>query len=191
MTHAHHQSIVAERQEPLRQGYQQGTADPGILDGARALFERRDDPLRARVLPNNFEGPPLPLGIHRALGGYHQRANPGDLLCAALAGCLHLTTRMIADRLGIALADLEVTVHAQADARGSLLVDPEVLVRFQRMRCDVHLRILGDPGAGRLRVLTQMAERCCVVLRTLEGGTEVVTDWDIAQDIALPGDGSE
>ena len=41
------------------------------------------------------------IGIHTAVGGNCDFPNPGELLSAALAGCLDTTVRIIANRLGI------------------------------------------------------------------------------------------
>lgn len=73
-------------------------------------------------------------GIHRAVGGYHDAPNPGDILCAALASCLDSTIRIIADRLGITLTSLEVDVTAEVDVRGTLVVNRDIPVGFQAMR---------------------------------------------------------
>jgi uncharacterized OsmC-like protein len=69
-----------------------------------------------------------PLGIHHAVGGYHDAPNPGDLLCAALASCLDSTLRIIAARLGVRLVALEVDVTADVDVRGTLMLDRAVPV---------------------------------------------------------------
>ncbi len=45
------------------------------------------------------------------------------------------TAHIIADRLGITLTLLEVEVTAEVDVRGTLLVDRNVPVDFQTMRC--------------------------------------------------------
>ena len=112
-------SIVKRRQEPLRARYQTAAHDARILDSARSLDSCAKDPFHGVVMIGGEQSGPWKFGIHRAVGGYHDLPNPGDLLCAALASCLDATVRMIADRLDIRLDHLEVSVEASADARGA------------------------------------------------------------------------
>lgn len=46
--------------------------------------------MHAATGPANSGDAPLQFGIHRAIGGFHDYPNPGDLLNAALAACLWL-----------------------------------------------------------------------------------------------------
>jgi uncharacterized OsmC-like protein len=162
-------SIVKRRQEPLRAWYQTATHDARILDRARTLDSCATDPFHGAVVIGAEQGTPYRFGIHRAVGGYHDLPNPGDLLCAALASCLDATVRMIADRLGIRLTHLMVSVEASADARGTLLVDRRVPVGFQKMDCTVRLQA-ADAEASKIERLIRAAEQSCIVLQTLRGG---------------------
>jgi uncharacterized OsmC-like protein len=113
------------------------------------------------------------VGIHRALGGDHDQPNPGDILCAALAGCFDTTFRILAARLGVPLEALAVEVRGEVDARGTLAVDRSVPVGFQRLTCRLRVR----PGRGvppeKLQRLMDATERACVVLQTLRHGVPV------------------
>lgn len=91
----------------------------------------------------------------------------------ALAACFDSTLRMIADRLGIRLRSLDVTVDAECDVRGCLLVDRSVPVGFQNMRCSVRLQPEGPVEAENLKMLVAVAEKSCVVLQTLRHGVPV------------------
>jgi uncharacterized OsmC-like protein len=175
----HPESLVAQRQNPLMKRYR---VDPGaakIRDGAHARVGAATDPFHVEVVPENAGGRAWAIGIHHAVGGDHDLPNPGDVLAAALATCLHTTTRILADRVRIPVLDLDVTVAAEVDVRGCLMVDPSVPVGFQRMRVTARLRVPDDVDDDRLRPLTQMAERCCVVMQTLKGGTDVQTEWQV------------
>jgi hypothetical protein len=90
---------------------------------------------------------------------------------------------MLADRLGVEVLDLQITASAEVDVRGCLLVDPSVPAGFQRMSCELRLRVPESVRPEQLRLLMETAERCCVVLQTLNRGTEVRTDWQIDQDL--------
>ena len=128
-------SLVQRRQDPLRTRYHTSPASAWISDGANTISACGGDPFHGVVVPANGTDAPIQFGIHRAVGGYHDHPNPGDLLSAALAACFDSTLRMIADHLGIRLKFLEVKVDAECDVRGCLLVERSVPVGFQRMRC--------------------------------------------------------
>ena len=162
-------SIVKRRQEPLRARYQTAAHDARILDSARSLDSCAKDPFHGVVMIGGEQSGPWKFGIHRAVGGYHDLPNPGDLLCAALASCLDATVRMIADRLDIRLDHLEVSVEASADARGTLLLDRSVPVGFQAMDCKVSLQATNGEAA-KIERLIRAAEQSCIVLQTLRGG---------------------
>lgn len=180
-------SHVAERQDPLRARYRTDAAAAWIRDGAETRIGQTRDAFHGEVVPNDADGRPWPFGIHRAVGGDHGLPNPGDLLSAALAACLHSTTCMLADRLQIPVVDLRVTVSEEVDVRGCLLVDPSVCTAFQHMHCEIHLRVPEGIQPAQLRLLMETAERCCVVMQTLKGGTDLRTHWEIEQDVNIRG----
>lgn len=170
---------LTQRQEALHRHYTDVPDDAWITDHARAMPGQSGDPVHGQVEPANNDGRRFSYGIHRAVGGDHDAPNPGDLLSAALAACLHATLRMVAERLGITIIDSEVTATAQADVRGALMVDTTVPVGFQRLHCDVGLTVPAGVNKRNLRALTMGAEQCCVVFQTLRAGTRVTTDWRI------------
>lgn len=170
-------SMMRERQEPLRARYRVHPEEALIVDGAKARAEIELDPVHGRVRPGGQDyGVTWEFGIHRAVGGDHDLPNPGDILCAALAGCFNSTIRMIADRMGLPLVSLDVRVDGQVDVRGTLRVDPATPVGFLGLRLGVTL----VPGAGverdQVQRLLAAAEYSCVVLQTLRNGVEVVLE---------------
>jgi uncharacterized OsmC-like protein len=175
---ANRTSMVQQRQNPLRERYEDAPAEARIVDAAQTLDACGGDPFHGRVVPANAGGAPIRFGIHRAVGGDHDLPNPGDLLCAALAACLDSTLRMIADHLAIELESLQVKVTAECDVRGCLLVERGVPVGFQRMQCSVDLRPRGDVKKENLQMLLTAAENSCVVLQTLRGGVKVQTEFE-------------
>jgi len=158
---------------PFEQGRELAALIPGAsflpLEGDNHVLQADDDDWS--------------FGIHRAVGGYHDAPNPGDILSAALAACLYSTTRMVADRVGIPLPALEVSASAEVDVRGTLMVDRTVPVAFQRMRCVVRGEVPSGVSAEQLKLLSQTAEHCCVVLQTLTPGVEVETRSELNQDL--------
>src|SRR6516162_5083597 len=176
--------IAKQRQDPLRERYRTAPKEAWIVDGARTMANGVKDPFHCTVAPGQGHGELWQAGIHRAVGGYHDRPNPGDILCAALASCFHSTLRIIADRLEIPIASLEVSARAEVDVRGTLLVDRNVPVGFQKIRCQVRL----DPGAKvppeRVTMLQAAAEHSCVVFQTLRNGVPVQTQFDEIQSLS-------
>lgn len=170
------------RQERLRRRYRDDSEAAWIRDYARAVTGSAADPFHGEFEPANNGGEMWRYGIHRAVGGDHDAPNPGDLLCSALAVCLHATTRMLADWLGVNIIDIEVTASADVDVRGTLMVNPTVPVGFQRLLCEAYLEVPAGTDGQALKALMHSAERCCVVLQTLSQGVEVHTDWHIDQE---------
>lgn len=170
-------SFVHRRQQPLIESYRETPEEAWITDRARTRGGTDEDPFHGRVvLGREDHGVELHFGIHRAVGGDHDAPNPGDLLCAALASCLDSTLRIVADRMGVELAELEVEVVGHVDVRGTLRVDRAVPVGFQRLLCTTRLRATEGTDPALVAKLREIAEHCCVNLRTLRGGTEVETD---------------
>jgi uncharacterized OsmC-like protein len=174
-------SIAKQRQDPLRTRYRTAPEEAWITDGAATIANDAEDPFHCAVAPGPEQDAIWPIGIHRAVGGYHDLPNPGDILCAALASCLHSTLRMIADRLEIPIAHLEVVTRAEVDVRGTLVVDRNVPVGFQKMKCEVRLEPAGDVPAEKMRMLLAAAEYSCVVLQTLRNGVQVELRTDPAR----------
>jgi len=170
--------IAQQRQGPLRERYRSVPADAWISDGARTLNACAEDPFHGNVVPANGSDAPFRFGVHRAVGGFHDYPNPGDLLSAALAACFDSTLRIVAEHLGIRLDSLDVEVTAECDVRGCLQVDPEVPVGFQRMRCRVRLQAANAIDENKARMLVAVAENCCVVLQTLRNGVTVEAEVD-------------
>lgn len=164
---------IQERQRPLRARYKTEPAAAWITDHARTLSADPRDPFHFRVEPMTGCGVQLPVGVHRAVGGPQDAPTPGDILCAALAACQESSIRMVANLLGVELASLTVEVTAEVDVRGTLGMDPQVPVGFQRLCCDVHLTAKEDTPPELLAKLRAGAERCCVVLQTLRQPPDV------------------
>jgi uncharacterized OsmC-like protein len=171
-------SLVQQRQSPLRDRYRSVPAEARITDGAQTVNACGEDPFHGAVVPANGGDASLRFGIHRAVGGFHDYPNPGDLLSAALAACFDSTLRMLADHLGIRLESVEVRVDAECDVRGCLLVERAVPVGFQLMRCRVRLRPKDDVDEETIQMLVAAAEKSCVVMQTLRNGVAVQTRID-------------
>ncbi|MCW8950420.1 MAG: OsmC family protein [Sedimenticola sp.] len=171
---------VRDRQDPLRKHYQEKPQDASISDRAKTSGGSTNDPFHGMVQPGKADyDVSVPFGIHRAIGGYHDAPNPGDLLCAALAACLDSTFRIIANRMGISLTSLEVEVVANVDVRGTLLVDRTVQVGFQKMQCHVNIQAAEGTDPRLIEKLAAASEYSCVVWQTLRDGVSVETSLNV------------
>lgn len=168
---------VRERQDPLMQNYAVNPEDAQIIDRAKTKGGTATDAFHGNVVLGNEEfGVILPFGIHKAVGGYSDAPNPGDLLCGALAACLDSTIRIIAERFGVKLESLEVSVEANLDVRGTLLVNREVPVGFQTINCDVNLKAAKGTNPRILQKLLSAAENSCVTMQTLLSSVSIETN---------------
>jgi len=169
---------VRARQGPLRERYREKHGEARITDRAKTTGGVELNPFRGQVhLGGEDYGDPWEFGIHRAVGGYHDAPNPGDMLCAALAACLDSTIRIIANRLGVTLTALEVDVSADVDVRGTLVVDRDVPVGFQKMQCRVNLGAAEGTNPNLVKKLLAASEQSCVNLQTLRSGVTIETSF--------------
>jgi len=181
------QSQVTQRQDPLRARYAEDPTDAHIVDAARTRDGLSRDPWHGQVVPGDHDyGAAWSVGMHRAVGGYHDEPNPGDMLCAAFAVCLDSTIRMIADRWGVPLTALGVAVEGDVDVRGTLMVDQSVPVGFQAMRCTVTVDAAPRTPRAKVEKLVAAAEHCCVNLQTLRAGVPIETRLVSPSDSSPP-----
>ena len=166
---------VFEAQKPLKESY---VIDPDlamVTDHAKASGEDATDPYHSIVEPMDGCGVSVPVGVHAAVGGKHDAPTPGDILCAALAACQDSSIRMVANLMGIELLELEVNVMATADVRGALMMDRLVPVGFQKMSCEVKMKVKEGTEPRQVERLQSAAKACCVVQQTLKSPPPVET----------------
>lgn len=172
-------SIVATRQAPLRRVFRDDSSQAMTVKRVRTVETATTDTLHGTVeavgFPVNWE-----YGIDSKVGGYDDLPNPGHILCAALAGCIDSTVRMIADHLGVAIEHLEVEVAGEVDVRGCLAMDSTVRPGFQQLRCSIQVRT--GPGVEErlVRTLVRQTELLCVTLDTLRNGVPVELTTNVA-----------
>src|SRR5215211_6351531 len=169
-------TTLRERQAPLKAQYE---ADPG---SAKLVMMVRsatsgDDPTRCTVASVGTlggNGVAWEAGAHPMAGGEGDLACSGDLLLASLAACQEITLRMVAAAMGIELRNVEVNIEGDLDFRGTMGIDSETPVGFQRIRTSV--KVSADAPEDRLQRLAARAERYCVVGATLREGTTLSTE---------------
>ncbi len=169
--------MMRARQRPLIRLYKEAPSAAWIRDGACTVEDalHRTDPVHGELLIGTSLPIVAPLSVHSAVGGAHDGPNPGDYLAAALAGCFNSTMRIIADRLGIVLEHLHVSVKAELDVRGTLCVSSEVPVGFQRLTLTVEAQPAEGTPPEAMQMLLAMTDHCCVVMQTLRAGVRVET----------------
>ena len=167
---------VRQRQKPLIRHYTEDPRDARIVDRAKSINGVSHDPFHGEVMLGRDElNQVVPFGIHHAVGGYHDKANPGDLLCGALAACLDSTIRIIAERLSIRLLKLEIEVKAFADVRGTLMISQNVPIGFQKISYLIDVQPDPNTDPVLLKKLLKAAEHSCVNFQTLHSNIKVVS----------------
>lgn len=175
-------SIVATRQAPLRGVYTEDRARAITVKRVRTVETSTTDAWHGTVGAVDHPGVTWDYGIDAKVGGYDDMPNPGHVLCAALAGCMDSTVRMIADHLGVGIETLEVEVVGDVDVRGCMAMDPSVRSGFQHLRCDIRLQPAQGVDERLVRILLHQAEKLCVTLDTLRSGVQV----DVATHLGAP-----
>ncbi len=165
---------LRERQAPLKAQYEADPDSATLTITVRSQTEG-DDPTRCRIVSDAARGVSWEVGAHPMAGGAGDLACSGDLLLASLAACQEITLRMVAAAMGIQLDEVEISVHGDMDFRGTMGVDPETPVGFQRIRTEI--RVVADAPPDRLQRLAQRAERYCVVASTLKQSPTMETTF--------------
>lgn len=111
-------------------------------------------------------------GAHRytidepaGLGGTDKGANPVEHLLGALGACQVITFQVWADKLGIAVEEIDIALTGELDLRGFFGIDPGVRPGFSSI--DVAVQISGPETQERYEELVETVERHCPVLDSL------------------------
>jgi putative redox protein len=146
-----------------------GTRIGEAVERARAIFARRPATARARKaatarLIGAGWRTEVCAGDHTfmvdqpaALGGDSDGPSPGDLIRGALAACLVQNYAMHAQRFGVALDAVEVTVESNLDLRAAWGLDVEEPPGFLSVRYTSTLTTNAPPE--RVRTLAEYAEQ--------------------------------
>jgi len=174
---------MRERQDPLIAGYKQDPKPATIIDSAKtsSKFVPAGTPIYGQVIVGDTGAEPIDIGVHKAVGGRSDFPNPGEILSAAIAACLDSTIRIITNRVGLRLRTLEVAVDAIVDVRGTLLVDPNVPVGFQKISVSVKLETEEAVPDQMIDAVLKAAEHSCVVIQTLRSGPEISVSSEVVK----------
>jgi len=173
---------LRERQAPLKAQYESDPESAKLAISVRSSTSG-DDPTRCSISTFNAMGSHearWDSGAHPMAGGEGDLACSGDLLLASLAACQEITLRMVAAAMNIELRQVEIQVDGDLDFRGTMGIDQETPVGFQRIRTTI--RFDADAPEERLQRLAARAERYCVVGATLREGAELTTDIALRRD---------
>jgi uncharacterized OsmC-like protein len=182
-------TTLRERQAPLKAQYEADPESAKLVMTVRSATTSQN-PTRCTVAaigPMGGQSVAWDAGAHPMAGGEGDLACSGDLLLASLAACQEITLRMVAAAMGIELREVEVNVEGDLDFRGTMGIDPETPVGFQRIRTSI--RFDADAPPERLQRLAARAERYCVVGATLREGTALTTDIAVRESVGAMRDG--
>ena len=150
---------LRETQRPLKERYR---AAP---DAARiTLTARGSETAGAAACSVDVGRAAYAAQAHAGVGGAGTAPCSGDLLLGALAACAQVTCQMVAAASGIETTKIEVTATGELDLRGTLGIDRDVPVGFDRIT--LHFDV--DGAGDRRDELIEKTLRYCVVLKTLE-----------------------
>jgi uncharacterized OsmC-like protein len=113
---------------------------------------------------------------HKGVGGAGSGACSGDLLLGALSACAQITCQMVAAAMGIPAEKIEVTVEGDLDLRGTLGIDKNLPVGFQRIQLRFDI-VAPQATPDQLRALREKTEQYCVVMQTLLQPPSLQSSW--------------
>ena len=109
------------------------------------------------------------------VGGSDQGPNPVEYILGGLAACQEITYRLYADKLGIPLDGVSVTVKGDIDLRGFFAVDEEVRPGFENVTVEV---AFDSPASdAKLQELKHIVDAHCPVLDILRNATPTELFW--------------
>ncbi|MGC8477214.1 MAG: OsmC family protein [Acetobacteraceae bacterium] len=110
-------------------------------------------------------------------GGTDLAPTPLGTLLASLIGCTNVILHKIAARDGVTVEDMDVTVRAVLDRRGTTLAE-EIAVPFPDIALGI--RFASNATPEQLARLRADLPRFCPVSKILrEAGTRITETWDV------------
>lgn len=109
--------------------------------------------------------------LGQAFGGTASAPSPSALLRAALGSCMAMTYRLRAERAGIDIVSVTVTVETDSAVAGMLRTDAEVPPGFTGVR--FHVEIETDADEGAVSALLDEGDRLSPVLDAIGRANDV------------------
>lgn len=157
---------LRQRQAPLKQKY---TEDPSSAILTLKVTGQVDQSSHAITLPTH--NGTVQAGLHAAAGGDGSMACSGDMLLEALVGCAGVTLSAVATSMGITIHSGNITAEGELDFKGTLGVDRESAIGFQKIRLLFNLDT--DADTPTVEKLLSLTERYCVIYQTLATANEI------------------
>jgi uncharacterized OsmC-like protein len=157
---------LRETQAPIKARYREEPAAALVTLRAEGILG--NERITCRVATGRGQ---VEAGLHPATGGDGLAACSGDMLLEALAACAGVTLRAVATALDIPVRAGTVTAEGDLDFRGTLGVNKEVPVGFQRIRLGFDLDT--DATDEQLATLLKLTERYCVIYQTLKQPADI------------------
>ncbi len=111
-------------------------------------------------------------------GGTNAGPTPTETALAALIGCTNVIGHKCAERLGVDLGHLDISVTCDLDRRGVMLED-EIDIPFRRIEMTV--RSDGSANDAALRLVAAEVRKYCPLSKLFSAaGTEIVDIWQSA-----------
>lgn len=143
-------------------------ADPRNAHARFEVQSRQVSGLHSEVEARDFL---LTVDEPRALGGQDLGPNPVELILAAVASCQEITYRLYADRLGIDLKSVSVSVQGDIDLRGMFALDPGARPGLRGL--DIRVELDSTAPKAELDRLKRTVDAHCPVLDIIRNATPV------------------
>ena len=112
-------------------------------------------------------------------GGTNQGATPTETIAIALAGCLNVMGHRCAERVGVDIRALDISVDAQFDRRG-VSFEAQIDVPFPQI--DVVLNVTTDASDAKIEELkAELARSCPVSTMLRQAGTQLNEHWNVTR----------
>jgi uncharacterized OsmC-like protein len=164
-------TTLRDIQAPIKDRYRE---EPGAALITLRALGRLDDPEGVSCAVETGRAL-VKAGLHPATGGDGSLVCSGDMLLQALVACAGVTLRAVATSTGIALRGGTIVAEGDLDFRGTLGVDRDAPVGFQKIVMRFELE--GDLSAEQLATLQKLTERYCVVYQTLAAGVKPQSEF--------------
>ena len=144
-------------------------ADPSKAIASYEVHSRQVAGLRSEVEARDFI---LTVDEPNGFGGADLGPTPVELILAAVASCQEITYRLYAERLGIPLRSVSVSVRGDIDLRGLYALDAGTRSGFRGL--DITVELDSDAPAETLERLKRTVDAHCPVLDIIRNATPVL-----------------
>ncbi len=154
-------------QAPIKARFREDPTAAQVVLTASGTLDRE---ACACLIPTG-RGPTTAAGLHELTGGDGRWACSAAMLLEALIGCAGTTVCVVSTAMGIEFTNGTIQADGEIDFRGTMGVNRETPVGFQRITVTITLSTPADDS--QTKKLEELTERYCVVAQSLK--TPVVT----------------